>query len=143
MAIGPEIQSWTSSRLQSARLSWIRFFKHGKKRNFIARIDPRHFPSEGSQGRAEEKDTGQLVRVNGRIDPYNAQIKCRPAWPSWERSSAGRSRGTQSWIYDIVDMSASMEVEEPDRVAIFAQPPRIRVDGTSIVFARVIAAGSA
>eukprot|EP00959_Pyramimonas_sp_CCMP1952_P014625 309804-Pyramimonas_sp.AAC.1 len=44
----------------------------------------------------------------------------------------GRSRDAQSWkrMGDRVDMSASVDAEEFDRVAIFAQLPRIRVDGT-------------
>eukprot|EP00959_Pyramimonas_sp_CCMP1952_P088878 1859601-Pyramimonas_sp.AAC.1 len=34
-----------------------------------------------------------------------------------------------------VGMSASVDAEEFDRVAIFVQPPRIRVDGTSYLCA--------
>eukprot|EP00959_Pyramimonas_sp_CCMP1952_P069882 1459185-Pyramimonas_sp.AAC.1 len=45
----------------------------------------------------------------------------------------GRTKDTQSWrrLEDRIAMHSSVDAEEYDRVAIVAQPPRTRADGTS------------
>jgi hypothetical protein len=103
--------------------------EHGKKRNFITHVDSRSFPSEGSKGRAGEQGAGKLVRVSCKIDPFNTQIEFPLAWSSWKKSSMGRSKDAQSWtrMGAPVAMSSSVDAEEFHRVAIFVQPPRIRV----------------